>query len=66
LRRYEADLDAEAACLEMIRTIAREGRAAIERGDFVLVDSDEAKEDLFRELSGREPPWNSLPGTERG
>jgi antitoxin ParD1/3/4 len=57
LRRYQFDLEAEEAALEAIRTIAREGREAIGRGEFLLIDGEQARADLFRRLSGRKAPW---------
>ena len=53
LRRYETELAAQQACVEMIRGIAREGRDAIRRGDFALIDGDDAGEALFRRVTGR-------------
>jgi antitoxin ParD1/3/4 len=53
LRRYEADLAAEAACIEMIRGIAHAGRDAIARGDFAVIDSDDARQALFRRITGK-------------
>lgn len=55
LRRYEADLTAEAACIELIRGIAHEGRDAIARGDFAMIDGDDARKALFRRITGKAP-----------
>ena len=56
LRRYEAELEAEVACLDMIHGIAREGGSAIERGDFITIVTEQARDDPFRRLTGRNPP----------
>jgi putative addiction module CopG family antidote len=56
LRRAEAERQAEAACLDMIHGIARAGRSAIERGDFIAIETEQARDDLFRRLTGRTPP----------
>jgi antitoxin ParD1/3/4 len=53
LRRYDADLTAEAACIEMIRGIAHAGRDAIARGDFTVIDGDEVRQALFRRITGK-------------
>jgi antitoxin ParD1/3/4 len=53
LRRYESELAAEQACIQMIREIARDGREAIARGDYALIDSAEARDDLFQRVTGR-------------
>jgi antitoxin ParD1/3/4 len=53
LRRYESELAAEQACIEMIRGIAREGREAIKRGDYALIDAEEARDALYRRVTGR-------------
>jgi antitoxin ParD1/3/4 len=53
LRRYESELAAEQACIQMIREIARDGREAIARGDYALIDSAEARADLFQRVTGR-------------
>jgi antitoxin ParD1/3/4 len=53
LRRYEADLVAEAACLDMIRGVAQDGRDAIARGEFAVIDSDNARKALFRRITGK-------------
>ncbi len=53
LRRYESELAAEQACVEMIRGIAREGREAIRRGEYAFIDEGEAREALFRRVTGR-------------
>ena len=55
LRRYEADLTAEAACIDMIRGIGREGRDAFARGDFAVIDSADARRALFRRITGKAP-----------
>jgi len=53
LRRYEADLTSETACIEMIRDVARAGRNAMARGDFAVIDSNEARQALFRRITGK-------------
>jgi antitoxin ParD1/3/4 len=53
LRRYEAELIAEAACLDMIRGVAQDGRDAIAHGEFAVIDSDEARHTLFRCITGK-------------
>ena len=37
----------------MIHRIAREGREAIRRGDYALIDGDDAREALFRRTIDR-------------
>jgi antitoxin ParD1/3/4 len=64
LRRYESELAAEQACVEMIREIAREGREAIARGDYALIESAEAREALFQRVTGRIPAAKST--SQRG
>lgn len=59
LRRYESEIEAEAAYLAAVREVASEGRQAIRHGNYVSVDSDDAKADLFERLSGRKAPWRS-------
>ncbi len=59
LRRYESDLAAEQACVEMIREIAREGREAILRGDYAQIDSAEARDALFQRVTDRVSPGKS-------
>lgn len=39
----------------MIREIARDGREAIARGDYSLIDSAEARGELFKRVTGRIP-----------
>ena len=53
LRRYEADLIAEAACLDMIRGVAQDGRDTVARGEFAVIDSDEARHTLFQCITGK-------------
>jgi antitoxin ParD1/3/4 len=53
LRRYESELAAEQACVAMIRELARDGRSAIARGDYSLIDGAEARDALFRRVTGR-------------
>jgi len=53
LRRYAADLTAEAACIDLIRGIAQEGRDAIARGDFAVIDSDDARQALFQRIADK-------------
>lgn len=66
LRRYEAELAAQQACVEMIRGIAREGREAIRRGDYALIDGAEAREALFRRVTGRAAVKTSSDRRRRG
>ncbi len=51
LRRYEADLAAEAARIEAIRAVIQEGRAAIAAGDFATVASPADEAALHRRLT---------------
>jgi antitoxin ParD1/3/4 len=53
LRRYESELAAEQACIQMIREIARDGREAIARGDYALIDNAEARDAVFQRVTGR-------------
>lgn len=53
LRRYESELVAEQACIKMIQDIARDGRDAIARGDYALIDGADARHALFDRLTGR-------------
>lgn len=53
----DRQVEAEEAVLGAIRVIAREGREAIGRGEFLLIDGEQARADLFRCLRGREAPW---------
>ncbi len=64
LRRYESELAAEQACIEMIRGIAREGREAIKRGDYAMIDAEEARDALYRRVTGRDAvkPANARRG----
>jgi antitoxin ParD1/3/4 len=64
LRRYESELAAEQACVEMIREIARNGREAIARGDYALIDNAEARDALFLRVTGRIPA--AKPTSRRG
>lgn len=64
LRRYESELAAEQACIQMIREIARDGREAIARGDYALIDSAEARDELFQRVTGRIPA--AKPTQRRG
>ena len=59
LRRYESEFAAEQACVEMIREIARDGREAIARGDYALIDSAESREALFQRVTNRIPAAKS-------
>jgi antitoxin ParD1/3/4 len=56
LRRYESELAAQQACIEMIHGIAREGREAISRGEYALIDGSDARNALFRRVTGRIDP----------
>ena len=62
--QMEDELAAEQACVEMIREIAREGREAIARGDYALIESAEAREALFQRVTGRIPAAKST--SQRG
>jgi antitoxin ParD1/3/4 len=53
LRRYEDDVLAERASLSAIKKIADTGAAAIDRGDYVLVDGDTGSQALLRRLTER-------------
>ena len=53
LRRYQDDLEAEQASLAAIGAIARNGIAAIEQGDFRLVQGEEGRCDLLADLNRR-------------
>ena len=64
LRRYESELAAEQACVLMIREIARNGREAIARGDYALIDSAESREALLQRVTGRIP--TAKPTARRG
>lgn len=57
LRRYEADIAAELAGLEMIRRIAREGQELLGRGEVTVVEGHSDTAALFRRVSGRDLPW---------
>ncbi len=48
-------LAAEQACILMIREIARDGREAIECGDYALIGSAQARDELFKRVTGRIP-----------
>ena len=54
-RRYEEDLEAERASLEAIAAVAAEGRAAIARGGFRLVEGSEDARALLEELESDGP-----------
>ena len=66
LRRYESELAAEQACIEMIRDIAREGREAISRGEYALIDGSAARNALFRRVTGRIDPKPASDRRRRG
>lgn len=53
LRRYQGDLDAERASLAAIEAVAERGSAAIERGEFRLVDGAEERRALLDDLNRR-------------
>jgi antitoxin ParD1/3/4 len=53
LRRYEFELRLEQEEVAAIREVIREGRAAITRGDFTLVDGEDDREALRARLSRR-------------
>src|SRR5690349_14212101 len=52
LRRYEMELTEDEARIEALRAIANEGRAAIERGDYVTLRSAADISSLVQELNG--------------
>ncbi len=55
--RYQDDLEAERASLAAIDAVSDRGRAAVERGEFRLVDDEAGRrallEDLNRRATGR-------------
>lgn len=53
LRRYQDDLDAERASLAVIEAVADRGIAAMERGDFRTLTSDEDRRALLDDLNRR-------------
>lgn len=53
LRRYEDDIRAENAALVMIETIAEQGIASIEKGDFTLISGAEGSKALLDRLNSR-------------
>jgi antitoxin ParD1/3/4 len=53
LRRYQDDLEAEQASLAAIDAIAQRGVAAIERGDFRIIQGEEGHRDLLADLNRR-------------
>lgn len=53
LRRYEDDIAAEHASLAVIERVAKEGIAAIERGDFTVVSGPEGSQALRERLNER-------------
>lgn len=61
LRRYEQELVAEQACVDMILSIANEGREAIRRGEFALIDGEAASQALFDRVTGRAPTPENDP-----
>jgi antitoxin ParD1/3/4 len=54
LRRYEDDIVAERERLYTLRTIIREGREAIARGEFTTIATTEDAELLLAQLTRRE------------
>ncbi|MFI4986314.1 MAG: type II toxin-antitoxin system ParD family antitoxin [Alphaproteobacteria bacterium] len=53
LRRYEDDIAAERASLAAIRAVAEEGIAAIERGEYTLVEGAVGSRALLSRLNDR-------------
>ncbi|AWK89438.1 type II toxin-antitoxin system ParD family antitoxin [Azospirillum thermophilum] len=53
LRRYQDDLEAERASLAAIEAVADRGIAALERGDFRLVNGEEDRRALLADLNRR-------------
>lgn len=53
LRRYEADLAEEEDRTAVLRSIAADGRACVERGEFTTVDSEEGSRALLVRLNAR-------------
>lgn len=56
LRRYQADMAAEAARIAATREVIREGREAITQGVFTTVASETDADALFGRLTGRHRP----------
>jgi antitoxin ParD1/3/4 len=56
LCRYKSELAAQQACIEMIHGIAREGHDAIGCGEYALIDGSDARDALFRRVTGRIDP----------
>jgi antitoxin ParD1/3/4 len=65
LRRYEDDIVAERASLAAIEAVAEKGIAAIARGEFAAIGSDEVAHDLLDRLNQRAAAARPLR-TKRG
>jgi len=48
--------DVDPAGIELIRGIAHQGEDAIARGDFAMIDCDDARQALFRRITGKASP----------
>jgi antitoxin ParD1/3/4 len=66
LRRYEDDIVAEHASLAVVEKIAKEGIAAIERGDFTVVSGPEGSQALLERLNERAVRRTRRRGVEYG
>jgi putative addiction module CopG family antidote len=53
LQRYEADLVGDGDRAAVLRSIAAEGRACVERGEFTTVDDQEGSRALLARLNAR-------------
>ena len=60
LRRYEDDLEAERAGLLALRTVAERGIAALERGDYRLINGADDTSALLADLEQRADGRNGL------
>lgn len=66
LRRYEDDINAEDASLAMIAKVAEQGIAAIDKGDFTLVNGSEGSKALLDRLNARFSHRVEPDGTTHG
>lgn len=66
LRRYEDDLAVERANLAVIEKVAEEGIAAIERGDFTLIDGADDSRALLDRLNERAASRARSSGSRHG
>lgn len=57
LRRYEHELQLEAAQIDAIRELVKEGRDAKARGDFVTVRGPADAAKLYEQMTGRVATW---------